>query len=365
MTPDTGILTQLLIDFRHLFSIGVGNLKADTNWLLMTLITIDLVMAILLNLGDLDYRKLLIEKILKYGFFIFLVTNYYKLANVILQSFAMIGLKAGGWGITSKMLTDPSALSEHGIKVAQPIFNHITSYSGMDVMFNLGDIILSTIMGLLIIGSFFVMGIQFFITYLEFYIVGCVALILIPFGANKYTAFLGEKAIGAVISFGIKLMVLSFIASATIPLVSKWVLPESPTFQMMLYTLLGSLAIAFLSMHAPTVAAGLLSGAPSFSAGMAAGAAMAGAGAAGVAKSALGSAAGGIMSTAGATVQAAKMGAAQGGGLKGATQGVKNLAAASSSFGQGKQNAYRSMAHQGMAMRAAGMKGRLKKDDAA
>jgi len=193
MTPDTGILTQLLNDFRHIFSMGVGYLKADANWLLAGLIVLDLVLAILMNLGDLDYRKLLVEKILCYGFFIFLVTNYYKLANVILQSFAMVGLKAGGWGITTKMLTDPSALSEYGIKVAQPIFNHINSYQGWDVMYNLGDIILSMLMGLLIIGAFFFIGIQFFITYLEFYIVGCVALILIPFGANKHTAFLGEK----------------------------------------------------------------------------------------------------------------------------------------------------------------------------
>ena len=60
---------------------------------------------------------------------------------------------------------------------------------------------------------YFLIGIQIFITYLEFYVIATLALILLPFGVNRRTAFLGEKAIGAVLSFGIKLMVLAFIAA--------------------------------------------------------------------------------------------------------------------------------------------------------
>jgi type IV secretion system protein TrbL len=123
---------------------------------------------------------------------------------------------------------------------------------------------------------FFIIGIQIFITYLEFYVVATLALILIPFGVNKHTAFLGEKAIGAVLSFGIKLMVLAFIASIAVPLVKTWSLPTDPSNEQIFCLLLGSLAITFLAWHAPGVAAGLLSGSPSLTGGSAAGFALAG-----------------------------------------------------------------------------------------
>ena len=130
--------------------------------------------------------------------------------------------------------------------------------------------------GLIIMLCFFIIGIQIFITYLEFYIVAALALILIPFGVNKHTAFLGEKAIGAVLSFGIKLMVLAFIASIAIPLVKQWSLPVDPSNKQIFCLLLGSLAITFLAWHAPGLAAGLLSGSPSLTGGSAAGFALAG-----------------------------------------------------------------------------------------
>jgi type IV secretion system protein TrbL len=107
--------------------------------------------------------------------------------------------------------------------------------------------------------------------------VAALALILLPFGVNRHTAFLGEKAIGAVLSFGIKLMVLAFIAAVAVPLVKTWSLPVDPTNKQMFCLLLGSLAITFLAWHAPTMAAGLLSGHPTLTAGTAAGFGAAGA----------------------------------------------------------------------------------------
>ncbi len=359
MTPDTGILTQLLNDFRNIFTLGLSNIQTDANYVLGSLIVIDLVLALLLKNSDSDTLKLLVEKTLKYGFFIYLVLNYRSLVTIVLKSFAMIGLKAGGNSITQAMLSDPSALSEYGIFVSQPIFNHIANYTGMDAIYNIGDILISFVMGLLIIASFAMVGIQVFITYLEFYIVGCLALILIPWGANQHTSFLGEKAIGAVFSFGIKLMVLSFIASAAVPLVSKWVLPEDPTFQMMIYTLLGSAAIAFLSWHAPQVAAGLLAGSPSFGAATAAGSFLAAVSAVGAAKTAMGTAAGGAMRSMGSVAQAAQIGATAKGGFKGAMAGISRSAMANSAFGQGRQDTHYAMRVHASAMRAAGMKDRL------
>ncbi len=274
MIPDTQILTTILNNFSDIFTNGVGMISGDAKWLLGTLMLIDLLLAILLNLTDSDHMKTLIEKTLKYGLFIFIVSDYRGLVNILLNSFEMIGIKAGGGGLSKSLISDPSNISTCGIWVTKPIFEFIDSYGKVDVLMNLHKILLAEVSGLAIMLCYFVIGIQIFITYLEFYIVATLALILIPFGVNKHTAFLGEKAIGAVLSFGIKLMVLAFIASASIPLVKSWTLPTDPTNEQIFCLLLGSLAIAFLCWHAPSVVSGLLSGSPTLTAGSAAAAAL-------------------------------------------------------------------------------------------
>ncbi len=280
MTPDVGILTELLNTFSTAFTSGVGYIHGDAKWLLGILIAIDLLLAVLLNLSDGDHMKTLITKILKYGFFIWLVMDYKTFAQVILDSFKMVGLKAGGGAISAALFNDPSNIASYGIWVTEPIFEFIDNLGAIDVLKNLHKVIIAGWTGIVIMLCYFVIGIQIFITYLEFYIVAALALILLPFGVNRHTAFLGEKAIGAVLSFGIKLMVLAFIAAVAVPLVKTWSLPVDPTNKQMFCLLLGSLAITFLAWHAPTMAAGLLSGHPTLTAGTAAGFGAAGAAAA-------------------------------------------------------------------------------------
>jgi len=271
MTPDAGILTTLLRSFGDAFVNGLGFIHGDAKWLLGILMVIDLVLAVVLNLSDGDHMKTLVTKILKYGFFIWLVMDYRNLTNVVLNTFQAVGLKAGGGAISASLLTDPSEIATYGIWVTEPIFQFIDNLGTIDVLKNLHKIMFTGFTGLIIILCFFIIGIQIFITYLEFYLVATLALILLPFGVNRRTAFLGEKAIGAVLSFGIKLMVLAFIAAVAIPLVKTWSIPADPTNEQIFCLLLGSMALTFLAWHAPTMAAGLLSGHPTLTAGTAAG----------------------------------------------------------------------------------------------
>jgi len=354
MTPDIGILTTLLNGFSGAFTSGLGFINGDAKWLLGTLMIIDLLLVILLNLSDGDHMKTLISKILRYGLFIWIVVDYKNITNTVLDSFEMIGLKAGGGAVSTAMLSDPSELASYGIWITEPIFEYIDNLGTIDALKNLHKIMITGFTGLTIMLCFFIIGIQIFITYLEFYIVATLALVLIPFGVNKHTAFLGEKAIGAVLSFGIKLMVLAFIASVAIPLVKTWSLPVDPTNKQIFCLLLGSLAITFLAWHAPGVASGLLSGSPSLTGGSAAGFALAGAAATAGLGLAGSAAARGAM-TAGA--QATRAAAAAGGQLAGAysaggMSGVANLAGSYASratsgaadfvrkpFAQGKETA--------------------------
>jgi type IV secretion system protein TrbL len=70
--------------------------------------------------------------------------------------------------------------------------------------------------------GYFIIAIQVFVTYLEFGIVSTLGLILIPFGVLKHTSFLCEKVFGAIISFGVKLMVLGLLVSITVPVLKTF-----------------------------------------------------------------------------------------------------------------------------------------------
>jgi type IV secretion system protein TrbL len=112
------------------------------------------------------------------------------------------------------------------------------------------------------------MAIQVFLAVLEYYLITAVAGVLVPWGLLPQTKFLSEKAIGAVVSAGIKLMVLAFIIAVTNPVLAS-IHFSGPEIKLneLWSVLLTTGAIAFLSWHAPSLAAGLLAGSPSLGAG--------------------------------------------------------------------------------------------------
>jgi type IV secretion system protein TrbL len=119
---------------------------------------------------------------------------------------------------------------------------------------------------LLIYLTFFILAIQVVVAILEYYLIATLAMVLVPFGVNKYTAFLSEKAFGAVVSHGVKLMVLAFIITVAAPVMAALNLPPNPSLQQAYMCLLAAMTLTFLSWKAPDVAAGLFAGGPSLSA---------------------------------------------------------------------------------------------------
>src|ERR1700690_2505364 len=89
----------------------------------------------------------------------------------------------------------------------------------------------------------------------------------VPWGLLPQTKFLAEKAIGAVVSAGIKLMTLAFIIAVTSPVLAS-IHFSGPEIKLneLWSVLLTTGAIAFLTWHAPSLTAGLLAGSPSLSA---------------------------------------------------------------------------------------------------
>jgi len=258
------VLTGLYEYFQNLFIGGTGILKNPALSIFGIVLIIDLLLAILLNIGEIDNIKLLCKKILKYGFMYWLIINFPTVLNCLLNGFKWIGNAAGSGTLTSKTLVDPSLMTTQGFKFIEVIFERIG---------NLFQIAANPLMalpyfslGMLIFFSLCFIGIQVFLTYLEFYIVAVLSLMMIPFGTNKYTSFIAQKAGNAIFSLGVKLMVLVFISAAITPVLRSWALPQNFDINHVLYLSAASLTLAFLSWHAPNVVSTFMSGMPSFNA---------------------------------------------------------------------------------------------------
>jgi type IV secretion system protein TrbL len=313
MPHDAGILTYLLNSFLAAFTPGFGNLKGAANSLLYLLGGIDLTLtALFWALRGENVPVAFVRKMLHIGFFIFLVASWPSLTSTVLNGFVWAGQTAGGGANVS--LKDPSSVVGYGFDTIQPIsdkIQEITQGGWMHVLSNLGPLMFYGLAMLITLAAFFIIGIQCFMAYLEFYIVAVLMLVMVPFGIFRHTAFLSEKAIGSIISHGVKLMVLAFIVAVAGPVFAQMTPPAGAalTIDVAFCTALGAVAIAMLAMHAPSLAGGMLSGGPSLSAGSAAGAALgtaAGFAALGAgAIAAGGAAAGGASSAAGATIKAA------------------------------------------------------------
>jgi len=268
---DPGVLTTLLNAFSFVFTGGFAQVMPEALWLLRTLATIELVLvALWWALTQDEALVAFLAKALWFGAFLYLVTAWPTLTRAVVTSFMQTGLAAGGGGLSVADFSNPSTIASYGLQVTAVIFARISSFSGFGAIKNLPEVLLAGFSALGIVLAFFVMAIQVFITLLEFYLVSVLTLILIPFGVFRHTAFLAERAFGMILAFGIKLMVLACITSAMLPVLVTLQIPPDPSFKDILSLLLAALALAMLTWHAPSVAAGMMAGAPSLTASTAA-----------------------------------------------------------------------------------------------
>jgi type IV secretion system protein TrbL len=326
-------LTTTLTNFIGVFQAGYSRLGPIVSGLLGVLAGIDVVLlGFWWALGGGERLTEVIKKILFLGFWLWFTKSFQSNAKSFVDSLINAGLTAGGHAGSVNLLLDPSRIAGYGLTATEQLAKALDDISITD----LGDMLIFGISYLLIMAAFLIMAIQAFLAVLEYYIILAVAGILIPWALLPQTKFLAEKAIGAVVSAGIKLMVLAFIIAVVDPVLAS-IHFSGPEIKLneLWSVLLTAAAIAFLAWHVPSLAAGLLAGSPSLSASGVAqnvsSGAMLAAGVAGGMVAATRAAA----SAASAVGQRASYGAGVlfGGAAKGAQQGEGPVAAA---LGAGK-----------------------------
>ena len=312
----TGVMDRFLEVFTRYIDTGFGLLNGEVAFLATTLAAIDLTLAAIFWswAPDEDIIARLAKKTLFVGVFAYLIGNWNNLARIIFESFAGLGLKASGTGMSTANLLSPGRVAQVGIDAARPILDSISGLMGYVSFFeNFVQIVVLLFAWIVVLLAFFILAIQLFVTLIEFKLTTLAGFVLIPFGLFGKTAFAAERVLGNVISSGVKVMVLAVIVGIGSTLFSQFTAGfggNQPTIEDAMSLVLAALALLGLGIFGPGIANGIVSGGPQLGAGAAVG---------------TGLAAGGIV-VAGAA--GASLGA---GAIAGAARGSASVAAAASS----------------------------------
>jgi type IV secretion system protein TrbL len=217
----------------------------------------------------------LVKKTLYIGFFAFLIGNFNGLAQIIYNSFAGIGLKAAGSSLSAAQLAQPGRVAQVGLTASQPLLDAAGQLVGPVAFFsNFVVIVVLVLAWLIVVAAFFIMAVQLFVTLIEFKLTTLAGFILVPFGLFNKTAFLAEKVLGNVVASGVKVLVLAVVVGIGTTLFSQFTQGSGsnpPTFEGSLSLALAALSLLGLSIYAPGIATGLVSGAPQLGTGAAVG----------------------------------------------------------------------------------------------
>ena len=260
-------ITSTLDFFAQAFDRGRMALLGDAQSIFRLLIIIEIIFAGVYTIigGSADLRAVA-RKILIIGFFSYVITNYTVVLQTVLDGFIFAGQKATGVsGANLDLIRNPGQIFVLGCEKVKPAFDKLAQYGMLDYL-SLDPIVL-LICGLISCLSFGLIAIQVFVTYLEYLLVSALGFILIPFGIFKPLGFLADRVFGAIIGFGIKFMTLSLIIGVSEQFIANLVLPDTVSWQQALDFAVISLALMFLTFHAPSVALSLLTGSPHISAG--------------------------------------------------------------------------------------------------
>ncbi|WP_264815950.1 P-type conjugative transfer protein TrbL, partial [Acidomonas methanolica] len=274
MQQGTGVIDNFLAIFTRYIDSGFGLVQGDVHWLAGVLITIDITLAGLFwaLAPDEDVLARLVRKTLFIGMFAFIIGNFNGLARIIYESFAGLGIEAGGGHLAQAQLLQPGRLAQVGIDAGKPILTSISSLVGFVAIFNNAiEIAVLLIAWLIVVISFFVMAIQLFVALIEFKLTTLAGFVLVPFGLFGRTAFLAEKVLGNVVSSGIKVLLLAVIVGIGSTVFGQFTngFNTPPTINDALTLILASLTLLGLTVFGPALANGLIAGGPQLGAGSA------------------------------------------------------------------------------------------------
>lgn len=358
-------LNQLLDTFRTASVTGMVNLKPAALGLVTVLGILDVTAMWGLYFGEMRVREIM-GKVIKIGFFVILILNWGPITTAVEDTFVKVGQIASA----HQTATKPSSIMVEGTKKMYRLWNNAiydipmsdTAKSSDNIPYydsngnlnkdatkmveadkkanaptnpfsGLGESIaaipgriIKIILALAIFIAFAFIALNVLLCFVEFYLTTALSIILLPFGVNSHTSFISQKALGAVVNFGVKLMIMIFLLGLMSTMISKMDAITNDDYGKLFEAVLQACMYAFLIWKLPSLISGMLSGTPSM-----------GASASGVVQSAATAAGAGAMTTRfmGASSAAAFRGMANASRISGDAIRAGGVAAANSNTVRG------------------------------
>ncbi|TWA92044.1 P-type conjugative transfer protein TrbL [Bradyrhizobium stylosanthis] len=99
------------------------------------------------------------------GVFAYLIGNWNSLARIVFESFAGLGLKASGAGLSSVDFFRPGKIAQVGLDAGRPILESISGLMGYVSFFeNFVQITVLLFAWIVVLLAFFILAIQLFVT---------------------------------------------------------------------------------------------------------------------------------------------------------------------------------------------------------
>ena len=264
---DTNFLDNLLNFFYEHSVTGMIQLQPHAFELVCVLAIIDICSTWALYDGQMR-MSFVINKVMKVGFFLLLIVNWDTINSAILRSFEIAGATASGLSnIGAGDWISPSKILERGFNICGTLFKDFQD-TGITDNGGIARLFMDLIAIAITIASFFFISLQVLITKIEFCIFSSLGVILLPFGAIRFTSFLFQRVVSGVFSFGVKLMIMYFLLGLFDTLSGTLTsFEENVSFSSMLKMALSYATLAFLVWKLPNLVASMMNGQPSMEAG--------------------------------------------------------------------------------------------------
>src|SRR5271170_4685729 len=165
--------------------------------------------------GQLDAQHFLgrlLKQVLSGGFVYLMIVNAFTWMNLVLKSFSAIGASLTG-------LPALSPQSVIGASMAETIFNSPATSSTLS---NLELAIVQSVAAFFVLLSFVIAAAMLLLTLIETYLVVGGGIILLGFGANRFTAPAAEGYFGYVIKVGVRLLFFYLVLALGVMLANDW-----------------------------------------------------------------------------------------------------------------------------------------------
>lgn len=206
ITIDPGAITLIQTTFLQHIATAFSTVTRYALNLLYLFAVLELVMFGLIWAlqRDLAWSKLFF-KVLKIGLIFFIIQNYSWLVNTILTSFTQLaGITLNNHEI-AQFIFNPASIWQYGYNAGL----HLLQLAATGGSFGLAMI--QIFLGIGILLTFGLLGIQVILQVVGFYLIAFAALILLPFGTFNPSGKMFDKAVQTVLQAGVRVMVIIMV----------------------------------------------------------------------------------------------------------------------------------------------------------